>query len=305
LLLRLRDVQDHQSWTTFVETYAPLLYRYCRHRGLQDADAADVTQEVLEQVARSIQTFEYQPERGRFRDWLGTVARHKVSRFQRKSSLTSAASGDGLAGEVLSLLAAPAPDPEWTDQFNARVLQVALERVRDNFEATTWRAFEMVWREERPTAEVAQELQVPIDTVYVAKSRVLKKLREEILVWAEDLRRWQRGEPVWARPVGRWERLVRWCRRNPHLAGLLNALLVTSLAGFAGVVWQWQRAESKSREADRQRALAETQAAEAEQQRGLAEEHLRQACCVVDQFYTQFSDSIFKSAPWRFTACNS
>lgn len=187
LLLRLRDGQDHQSWTTFVETYAPLLYRYCRHRGLQDADAADVTQEVLEQVARSIQTFEYRPERGRFRDWLGTVACRKVSRFQRKSSQTSAVSGAGLTDEVLDLIPAPAPDAEWTDQFNARVLQVALERIRDGFEATTWRAFEMVWREEQPAADVARALGIPVEAVYVAKSRALKKLREEILILAEDL----------------------------------------------------------------------------------------------------------------------
>lgn len=187
LLLRLRDVQDHESWTTFVDTYAPLLYRYCRYRGLQDADAADVTQEVLEQVARSMRTFEYQPERGRFRDWLGTVARHKVSRFQRKSSQAYAAAGEGLADEVLNLVVASAPDAEWTDQFNARILAVALEQIRGGFEATTWRAFEMVWREERPAAEVAGALRVPIEMVYVAKSRVLKRLREEILVLAEDL----------------------------------------------------------------------------------------------------------------------
>ena len=83
LLLRIRDASDEESWQTFVSIYAPLIYRSCRRRGLQDADAADVGQDVLAQVARSIRDFEYQPGRGRFRDWLGTIVRHKVCRFLR------------------------------------------------------------------------------------------------------------------------------------------------------------------------------------------------------------------------------
>ena len=81
LLLRIRDASDAESWRTFVSIYAPLIYRSCRRRGLQDADAADVGQEVLAQVARSIREFEYQPGRGRFRDWLGAVVKNKVGRF--------------------------------------------------------------------------------------------------------------------------------------------------------------------------------------------------------------------------------
>ena len=100
LLLRLRDAADAASWQTFAETYAPLIYRHCRRHGLQDADAADVTQEVLDQVVRSIRTFEYRPERGRFRDWLGTVTRHKLARFHRRQG--RAAVGAGGRGDPLS-----------------------------------------------------------------------------------------------------------------------------------------------------------------------------------------------------------
>ncbi len=74
LLARVRDVRDADAWQTFVTLYAPLVYRYVRQRGLQDADAADLTQDVMSAVARSIRTFEYRPERGRFRDWLRTIA---------------------------------------------------------------------------------------------------------------------------------------------------------------------------------------------------------------------------------------
>src|SRR5262245_51158989 len=84
LLVRLRDAGDSASWQTFVDLYGPVLYRYARRRGLQDADATDVAQEVLAEVARCIRAFEYQPERGRFRDWLGTVLCRRLARFWEK-----------------------------------------------------------------------------------------------------------------------------------------------------------------------------------------------------------------------------
>jgi RNA polymerase sigma-70 factor (ECF subfamily) len=185
LLLRLRDARDHESWTTFVDTYAPLVYRTCRRRGLQDADAADVTQEVLDQVARAMRTFEYRRERGRFRDWLGAVTRHRIGRFFRTRSRGASAAG-GDEADPLAQVEAP-PDPAWTAEFNHRVLQVALDRVKPHFEAATWRAFERAWLDDRPAAEVAREVGIPVERVYLAKSRVLKQLREEVLVLAENL----------------------------------------------------------------------------------------------------------------------
>jgi RNA polymerase sigma-70 factor (ECF subfamily) len=183
LLVRLRDAQDLAAWQTFVDTYGPALYRYGRHRGLQDADAADVTQEVLAEVARCSRTFEYQPERGRFRDWLGTLARRRVMRFLERQTRGPAATG---GEEELAQCVSPQADPEWTDEFNAQVLRVALERIRPHFESATWRAFELVWIEGRPAAQAADELPMPIGSIYVAKSRVLKRLEEEVRALVED-----------------------------------------------------------------------------------------------------------------------
>src|SRR4051812_47542074 len=73
LLLRVRDPHDSESWRNFVTVYGPLVFDHCRRRGLQAADAEDVTQTVFAQLARSLRTFEYRPEVGRFRHWLGTV----------------------------------------------------------------------------------------------------------------------------------------------------------------------------------------------------------------------------------------
>src|SRR6185436_10497349 len=84
LLIRLRQETDTEAWTVFVDLYTPLVYRFGRSRGLQDADARDVTQQVLAIVHQAMGKFEYDPTRGRFRNWLGAVAAHEISRYQRK-----------------------------------------------------------------------------------------------------------------------------------------------------------------------------------------------------------------------------
>jgi RNA polymerase sigma-70 factor (ECF subfamily) len=153
-------------------------------RGLQDADAADVGQEVLAQVARSIREFEYEPGLGRFRDWLGAVVKNKVSRFLENEAR-------GVRGALVQApvedLGNSEADGEWVAEFHAHVLTAGLGRIRDRFEPTTWRAFEEVWLNNRPSNEVAHELALSIEAVYLAKSRVLKRLRDELILLAEDL----------------------------------------------------------------------------------------------------------------------
>jgi RNA polymerase sigma factor (sigma-70 family) len=184
LLLRIRDAGDTLSWAEFTEVYTPLIRGYCLRRGLQDADAADVSQEVLSQVARSIGTFEYEPGRGRFRDWLGTVTRNKIVRFlEVKGRDARAGRGDVSVADF----ATRDEDPEWSSAFHARILESALIRIRDEFESRTWDAFERIWGGDRPAPEVAGSLDMTIDAVYAAKSRVLRRLREEVLVLADDL----------------------------------------------------------------------------------------------------------------------
>ena len=177
LLVRIRDACDADAWRTFVTIYAPVVYRYARRRGLQDADAADVTQEVLSEVAGGIRSFEYRPERGRFRDWLFTVTRRVVWRFHARAGRQGERACDALDARRSSVLE---HDIDWNEGFNARVFQAALERARPHFEPVTWRAFERVWIDDQSAAETAAELSIPIQIVYVAKSRVLKRLQEEV-----------------------------------------------------------------------------------------------------------------------------
>ncbi len=174
LLLRIRDAHDAEAWQTFVMIYAPLVYRYALRHGAQDADAADLTQDVMVEVARAIRSFEYRPERGRFRHWLFTVTRHLLVRFNQRIARRPEQACDI---EVLEALKDDRADVDWDDAFNARVLRVALQRIQPSFEPFTWRAFECVWVEHRSAAE---ELSLRIEQVYIAKSRVLKRLSEEV-----------------------------------------------------------------------------------------------------------------------------
>src|SRR5947199_835828 len=81
LLVRLRDARDAAAWARFVDVYAPLVYGFARKHGLQDADAADLTQDVLRRVSQAAGRLEYDPERGSFRGWLFTVVRNALRTF--------------------------------------------------------------------------------------------------------------------------------------------------------------------------------------------------------------------------------
>ena len=93
LLLRLRDQQDDAAWTRFVDVYGPLVFRYAQRRGFQDADAADLTQDVLQSVARAMRSFQYDQTRGSFRGWLFTATRRA---WQRACESPATGSGSGV-----------------------------------------------------------------------------------------------------------------------------------------------------------------------------------------------------------------
>lgn len=184
LLIRLRDAKDTQAWGLFVDLYGPVVFRACRRKGLQEADATDVTQEVLIEVVHSIRRFVYDPERGRFRDWLWTIAQRRLGRhFSRRGEIRALP----LTEESVARRTSQSADPQWSADFNARVLEMALERARPNFEPATWEAFKRVWIDDHPAAAVAAEMQVPIEHVYLSKSRVLRRLEAEVRLLADDL----------------------------------------------------------------------------------------------------------------------
>jgi RNA polymerase sigma-70 factor (ECF subfamily) len=181
LLVRVRDPRDEAAWLEFVEIYAPLIFRYARRSGLQEADADDVTQEVLRTTVRTMPAFDYDPRRGRFRGWLRTLTMNQVRDHHARGQAREKGSGDtGLHQWLQEQRDESESDEEfWEREYRERLCQWAALRVRVQFREATWRAFEETIAG-RPAEEVAKELGLSVGAVYIAKSRVLAKLKEEI-----------------------------------------------------------------------------------------------------------------------------
>ncbi len=182
LLVRLRDHRDNQAWGEFVELYAPLIYAYLRKRGLQDADAADLTQDCLRQVAAHVGRLEYDPRRGSFRGWLFTIVRNRLHNFQQQPRQLYQGSGDPQVRSMLELQ--PAGEPEereqWDREYHLGLLAWATDQVRPRVQEATWQAFWQTAVEGKSGKEAAQALGLTPAAVYLAKSRVMARLRAVI-----------------------------------------------------------------------------------------------------------------------------
>ena len=181
LLLRVRDVRDKAAWLEFVDVYGPLIYAYARRRGLQDADAADLTQEVLISVAASIDKFDYDAARGRFRGWLFTTTRNQIINAAAKAKRTTPGAGNTEIAEILTQYPDPnEPDDEFQRRFDWQMFLTAAKQVRSHFSAKTWQAFWWNVIEGRSATDVAQRSGMSVGAVYIAKSRVLNAVRTRL-----------------------------------------------------------------------------------------------------------------------------
>src|SRR5262249_4423952 len=142
LLVRLRNPRDEVAWAEFIDLYAPLVYNYARKQGLQDADAADLSQEVLATIARAIGRLEYDPRRGAFGNWLFPGVRRRLHNWRSAQGRKARGSGDTGTQRVLEQQPAPVEqDTEWDREWQERVFAWACEQVRKDVSAVTWQAF--------------------------------------------------------------------------------------------------------------------------------------------------------------------
>lgn len=181
LLVRIRDLRDSNSWTEFVELYSPLIRRFIRRSNLQDADAADVTQQVLADVSRLIGKFDYDRNKGRFRNWLFTVTRTAVSRHFRVHSRCPSGTGD--TSNQLRLENQPADDlseERWNIEYRKRLFEWAAEKIRGEVQPHTWQAFWLSTVEGQSPTAVAERLGIRVGAVYVAKNRVIARLQDRL-----------------------------------------------------------------------------------------------------------------------------
>jgi RNA polymerase sigma-70 factor (ECF subfamily) len=187
LLLRLRDGHDQDAWREFVRLYAPVVYGYARRHGMQDADAADVTQDVLRSVAAGARRLDYDPRRGTFRGWLFTLAHHRLYDLHARRRRHCPGSGDSAVQDLLDGQPDRADDrAAWDLEYERQMFTRAAEQVRGHFTDTTWRAFWLTAVEGRSGRDVAAELGMTVAAVYLAKSRVMARLREQIQEFEGD-----------------------------------------------------------------------------------------------------------------------
>lgn len=181
LLGRLRlDPTNQTTWSEFVEHYGTKIFNWCRKWGLQEADAQDVTQNVLLKLADKIRTFQYDPARS-FRAWLKTLTHHAWSDFLESQQRPGRGSGDSQVADMLHSVEARADLVQQLEaEFDRELLEEAMARVRLRIAPQTWEAFRLTALEGLSGAEAAQRIPMQIAQVFVAKRRVLKMLSTEV-----------------------------------------------------------------------------------------------------------------------------
>ena len=182
LLLRLRDQNDHDAWTDFLRDYGPMLYRFVRSRGLQDADASDIVQDVFRRVGTAIDRLEYDKAKGGFRAWLFTITRNRLYTYFEKKKKAGPTGNDTAQLELLSQAADSHNElsEQWELEHLRTLAAVAMKTVEEKSDSKTWKAFHMTAVEGRNATETANELSMSPGAVYVAKSRVTARLRTEL-----------------------------------------------------------------------------------------------------------------------------
>lgn len=178
LLARLR-AQDRDGWSRLAKLYGPLVYRWSRRRGLSSEDAADVVQEVFRAVAGSIQDFQAGPT-GSFRGWLWTITRNKILDRHRRNQRQPEAVGGTDALQRLLQIPESLDESEAGSNSNGNLVRRALALIRPDFTDASWQAFWRVVMEDQSAADVARNLGISVNAVYIAKSRVLHRLRKEL-----------------------------------------------------------------------------------------------------------------------------
>ncbi|MDG2214513.1 MAG: sigma-70 family RNA polymerase sigma factor [Verrucomicrobiota bacterium] len=190
LLGRLKDLDNQQAWQEFFDVYWTLLFNFARRAGLNEADAEEVVMETVETVARKIEDFEYNRQRGRFKGWLLTIVRFKLGdRFRKKkrqaqkreiASLDEVAEGQIIDTDSTEL------EKIWDAEWQKRMVDMALERVKQLAGHKQYQIFHCYVIQEQDPDEVAEFLEVSKSQVYVAKNRVGKIFEAELKLLASE-----------------------------------------------------------------------------------------------------------------------
>ena len=182
LIVRLRDPADVEAWEEFTAIYGPLVRRLARAKGFQDADAADLSQDVFRAVAGAIDRWDPDPNRGSFRGWLFRIARNLIVNFLLAQKRRPRASGESAMRDLLEQQPArdldPADSALLDAEYRRELLSFALKRAREQFRTRTWQAFQRTAVDLESPERVAQDLGMTLGALYVARARVMARVRQ-------------------------------------------------------------------------------------------------------------------------------
>lgn len=180
LISKLQDSQNAEAWHEFASIYQPLIFRICQKRGLQHADATDVTQEVLARVSRAIESFDGSQQGATFRGWLYRVTRNLVIDFLRRQQKQPLHFDDANLLQTIQQDAQPDDGEEFQLEYQRQIFLVVAREVEAQVKANTWQAFWQTEVQRRDVDEVASQLGMNAGAIYVARSRILARLKKAV-----------------------------------------------------------------------------------------------------------------------------
>jgi len=188
LLQRLREKPDPGSWQRFVDLYTPLLRDWLRRGSVQPQDVEDLLQDVFSVLVKELPRFAYEPERGRFRGWLRAILANRMRAFHRSRHSQPIATGASDFVQMAEQLEDPHSDLSqlWNREHDRHVSRRLLELIKPEFKSTSWQAFQRLTLDGVKPAEVAKELGISLNAVFIAKSRVMRRLRQEMQGLSDD-----------------------------------------------------------------------------------------------------------------------
>jgi RNA polymerase sigma-70 factor (ECF subfamily) len=187
--MRLPNQGDQDAWGQFVTIYDPLIYRLARLKGFQDADARELVQEVLLAVSKAVHRWEPDKNRGRFRDWLFRIARNLMINFMTRRKHQSIATEDADLTVRLDQQIDPTSEHSalFDLEYRRQMFLWASEQVREQVTSNTWQAFWKTTVDGQSVPETAAELSMSTGAVHIARSRVLGRLRREVIALEQGL----------------------------------------------------------------------------------------------------------------------
>ncbi|MEM9644571.1 MAG: sigma-70 family RNA polymerase sigma factor [Planctomycetota bacterium] len=180
LIAKIQDLGDGVSWDEFLRIYRPVVLRMARRRGMQDADAEDVMQQIFLSVVGAIGRWEAGPGQPPFRAWLTTIARNAITKALSRQPRDRATGSSSIRARLADIPDAESTRIEATAEAKRQLVRIAAEEIRSEFNKGTWNVFWKTAIEGRPISIVATESGMSAGAIYVARYRVMARLRQQV-----------------------------------------------------------------------------------------------------------------------------